>query len=322
VIWVGRRWSKLSCHVVLTKILEKSMVDSSKLKLLIELPFDEDVNFRGKVRVLRDKAIPSATVLVNETITQNKWMLDNLLKTGNISEAIHRLREGSYHLFLEAEAKFNVDIVNYIGQHVETPRKILEAIIEEKLPDSAKMSQIRESVQSICGEYAGRIMPYIYIICQSNTQSRRSRAGQVFEQIIYSMYNLYEYPFDSQQKLGRDHFQKVGLGKKVDSVLPGIKEFETRRDKVIIGTMKTTLRERWQEVVEEIERTRIPKIYLLTADDDIARSKALEMGKHNIVLVVYKSVKDTEDLRDLLNIISFEQYFLQEVPNELSFWGK
>jgi hypothetical protein len=38
--------------------------------------------------------------------------------------------------------------------------------------------------------------------------------------------------------------------------------------------------------------------------------------------VVYKSVKDTEDLRDLLNIISFEQYFLQEVPNELSFWGK
>ena len=298
------------------------MVAPDQLKLLIDLPPEEDGKFRETVRTLRDKLIPSPSVLVSKAIANNKEMLDALLKTANISYVIHRLRQGSYNLFLETEAQFNIDIVNYIGQHVDTPKLLLQEIIKRKLPDSTNLLEVRGKVREICGEYAGRIMPYIYIICQSNTQSRRSRAGQVFEQIIYAMYNLYSYNFDSQQKLGREHFQKVGLGKKVDSVLPGIKEFETRRDKVIIGTMKTTLRERWQEVVEEIERTKIPKIYLLTADRDIARSKALEMGKHNIVLVVYREVKEETDLSDLRNIISFEQYFLDEVPSELAFWKK
>ena len=298
------------------------MVAPDQLKLLIDLPPEEDGKFRETVRTLRDKLIPSPSVLVSKAIANNKEMLDALLKTANISYVIDRLRQGSYNLFLEIEAQFNIDIVNYIGQHVDTPKLLLQEIIKRKLPDSTNLLEVRGKVREICGEYAGRIMPYIYIICQSNTQSRRSRAGQEFEQIIYAMYNLYSYKFDSQQKLGREHFQKVGLGKKVDSVLPGIKEFETRRDKVIIGTMKTTLRERWQEVVEEIERTKIPKIYLLTADRDIARSKALEMGKHNIVLVVYREVKEETDLSDLRNIISFEQYFLDEVPSELAFWKK
>jgi hypothetical protein len=34
--------------------------------------------------------------------------------------------------------------------------------------------------------------------------------------------------------------------------------------------MKTSLRERWQEVAEEIERTKIPEIHLLTVDEDIS----------------------------------------------------
>ena len=107
---------------------------------------------------------------------------------------------------------------------------------------------------------------------------------------------------------------------KTNSVLPSINAFETCRDKVIIGTMKTTLRERWQELVEEIKRTKIPKIYLLAADEDIAKNKASEMAKHNIVLVVYKAIKSKAELIKLRNIISFETYFLEEVRNELKYW--
>jgi hypothetical protein len=84
--------------------------------------------------------------------------------------------------------------------------------------------------------------------------------------------------------------------------------------------MKTTLRERWQEVVEELDRTKVPKIYLLTVDEDIALSKAQEMGNHNIVLVVYESVKRQAALAGLKNIISFETYFHDELASELSYW--
>jgi hypothetical protein len=49
--------------------------------------------------------------------------------------------------------------------------------------------------------------------------------------------------------------------------------------------MKTSLRERWQEVAEEIERTKIPEIHLLTVDEDISKNKAQEMANHNIIVI-------------------------------------
>jgi hypothetical protein len=306
----------------ITKQIDSKLLPSSNeaLQLLIELPKAEKEKFEKLVRKMRGSIIPSPTEIVDRALSTNTALLKSASEHKSISEAIYVLRNEAYQLFLQEEAKFNVQIVEHIGKNVETPKKILESIIEKKLTQGQKFSEIKDSVINICGEYAGRIMPYIYIICQSNTQSRRSRAGETFEQIIYKLYSTFNYPYDSQKKIGRKIFQDKGLGKKVDSVLPGIKAFEKRRDKVIVGTMKTTLRERWQEVVEEIERTKIPKIYLLTADDDIAMNKVSEMGKHNIVLVVYRKIKEKQDLRTLRNIISFETYFLEEVPNELGYW--
>ena len=84
--------------------------------------------------------------------------------------------------------------------------------------------------------------------------------------------------------------------------------------------MKTSLRERWQEVAEEIERTKIPEIHLLTVDDYISENKAEEMGKHNIVVVAYSWVANTEKLKAAKNIVSFEEYFFEEIPNIINFW--
>lgn len=96
----------------------------------------------------------------------------------------------------------------------------------------------------------------------------------------------------------------------------------TNVDKTIIGSMKTTLRERWQEVVEEVSRSNIPCIYLLTVDDDISENKAIQMGNHNIVLVVINSVKNQPHLKDKRSIINFENYFLEEIPNIMKYWGE
>ena len=129
------------------------------------------------------------------------------------------------------------------------------------------------------------------------------------------------YDYDSQSKVGRTTFDQLGLGKKVDSILPNIECYSKRRDKTIIGTMKTTLRERWQEVAEEIERTKIPAIHLLTADDNISRSKAQEMSNHNIIVVAYSWVANSNKLKDMKNIISFEEYLFKEIPNIVKFWN-
>ena len=136
------------------------------------------------------------------------------------------------------------------------------------------------------------------------------------------IYDLLDYPYDSQGRVGRKIFDDVGLGKKVDSILPSIDNFTTLRNKTIIGTMKTTLRERWQEVAEEIERTKIPVIHLLTVDDNISRSKADEMSKHNIVVVAYDWVANSKKLKEARNIVSFEDYFFEEIPQIIRYWKK
>ncbi|MPT32704.1 MAG: hypothetical protein E2600_13785 [Chryseobacterium sp.] len=198
---------------------------------------------------------------------------------------------------------------------------MLDILIEQNIAGKSG-EDLRESVRDLCGEYAGRVFPYLYALSLSNTNSRRSRAGKTFEAIIYKIYDLLGYSFDSQNRLGRKIFNDVGLGKKVDSVLPGIAEFNQRRNKTIIGTMKTSLRERWQEVAEEIERTKIPEIHLLTVDEDISVSKAAEMGNHNIVIVAFSWIAESEKLKKAKNIVSFEEYFFEEIPGIIEYWKK
>ena len=82
------------------------------------------------------------------------------------------------------------------------------------------MQQELEKIRCSFGNFAGSISPYIYQLCLSNTQSRRSRAGKVFEGIIYFLYEHYNYQYESQAKIGKKTFSRLGLGKVVDSVLP------------------------------------------------------------------------------------------------------
>ncbi|OPA77376.1 hypothetical protein BFG04_03960 [Campylobacter pinnipediorum subsp. pinnipediorum] len=110
----------------------------------------------------------------------------------------------------------------------------------------------------------------------------------------------------------------MGLGKIVDSILPSADAFSEFRNQCIIGSMKTTLRERWQEVVEEINRSNLPNIYLLTTDNNISENQIKQMREHNIILVVNKEVKDT--FLNYRNVISFETYLTTNIPQVLKYW--
>jgi hypothetical protein len=224
-----------------------------------------------------------------------------------------------YSEFLEDEAKFNVVVMQNLQATLKTPKNILEQLIEENIT-GLEQDLLFERIRSLCGEYTGRVFPYMYRLALSNTQSRRSRAGKTFEAIIYKIYAALGYEFDSQSKVGRKTFEELGLGKKVDSILPSIDCYSKRRNKTIIGTMKTTLRERWQEVAEEIERTKIPEIHLLTVDEGISSGMAQAMANHNIVIVTYDWIANSDSLSSKDNIISFEDYMFKEIPSILKFW--
>lgn len=284
----------------------------------MEIPDTEKEAFADTIKSYRSRYIKKASDVVNDIFEKNDF--SKLLKSEKkVSFVIEKVRELGWRAFLVEEAEFNAILLRDLHKKLETPRAILDHLISSEILNE-KGENLRDKIKEVCGEYAGRISPYIYALSLSNTQSRRSRAGATFEALIYKIYEILGYPFDSQRKLGKRVFELEGLGKKVDSVLPSLEAFKQRRNKTIIGTMKTTLRERWQEVAEEIDRTNIPEIHLLTVDEEIAKNKAEEMKLHNIIIVALDRVKNNPALRDMKNIISFEDYFYDEIPQKLEFW--
>lgn len=279
----------------------------NKHKIITEIPLNEREEFKSFVETYRKQFIRSSEFLVNEVFEENADLIVSL-KNHDVSSVIEMTREMVWHKYLIEEEKFNTALLKDLHRKIKTPAAILDEIIENS-----------SDMRTGSGEYAGRVYPYIYQLSLSNTNSRRSRSGSVFQFIIYRIYRELGYEYDSQKKVGTKVFSQVGLGKVVDSVLPGVKQFEQNRRKTIIGTMKTSLRERWQEVVEEIHRTNIPQIFLLTVDEKISKEGAEKMSQHNVTLVVPQRIK-VNLLQEMSNIISFEDYFFKEIPNIISYW--
>lgn len=295
------------------------MNKKTNIPIIIEIPKDEQKELENLIKKYRKQHIRISQEIVEKVFNENKSFIKQVQK-GNVSKSIANLREVVWKEYLEDEVHFNVLLMQDLHKILDTPKEILDAILKKDF-NKLKGNDLKEEIIKICGEYAGRVYPYIYKISLSNTNSRRSRAGKTFEAIVYKIYECLDYSFDSQGKVGRKTFTELGLGKKVDSILPSISAYEKRRNKTIIGTMKTSLRERWQEVAEEIERTKIPEIHLLTADEDISKSKAQEMNNHNIIVVAYDWIANSDSLKSMKNIISFEEYLFEEIPSILKFWS-
>lgn len=296
------------------------MSNKYDIPIIIEIPNQELDKFDALIKEYRIKYIRTSQQIVEFVLSENQEYL-NQIKAKKVSKCIYELREIVWQEYLSDEVNFNAILMRDLHKLLETPKEILEGLLVKNVADK-KGEELIVAIKEICGEYAGRVFPYIYRLSLSNTQSRRSRAGKSFETIIYKIYENFGYEYDSQSKVGRKTFDDLGLGKKVDSILPNIKCYAERRNKTIIGTMKTSLRERWQEVAEEIERTKIPEIHLLTADENIPKSKAQEMANHNIIVVTYDWVANSETLKPMKNIISFEAYLFEEIPNILKFWNE
>ena len=296
------------------------MSSKKQIPTIIEIPKSELKELDKLIRTYRNKHIRNSQEIVDKVFEDNPTLLPKI-KKGKVSKSIAELREIVWNEYLKDEVEFNVILMKDLYKILDTPKKILDLLLTNKITE-LKGEKLRKEIVKLCGEYAGRIFPYVYRISLSNTQSRRSRAGKTFEAIIYKIYECLDYTFDSQSKVGRKTFTELGLGKKVDSILPNIQAYEKRRNKTIIGTMKTSLRERWQEVAEEIERTKIPEIHLLTADETISKNKAQEMNNHNIIVVAYEWIANSEPLKPMKNIISFEEYLFEEIPSILKFWTK
>lgn len=145
----------------------------------------------------------------------------------------------------------------------------------------------------------------------SISQSRKSRAGKAFEFIIDEMLTRLGYPFSDQVVID---------GAKPDYVMPSEEYFRQKPLDSIIFTAKRTLRERWRQVVTEANKGY--GYYLATIDEKITRSQIEQAESHKIYIVVPKSLKETVPAYvNSYSVISFEQFFEQQLDPAMKRWG-
>lgn len=132
---------------------------------------------------------------------------------------------------------------------------------------------------------------HMYVLSLSNTQSRRSRAGKEFESIIELILIGAGVSLDSQGNIGKQEFLNKGLGKLVDLVSPGVLEYIINKRDTVLISAKTTLRERWQEVPEEMIRTGAREMFLATLDTSISDDVLNTLYEANIQITTTKDIK-------------------------------
>ena len=162
------------------------------------------------------------------------------------------------------------------------------------------------SVDEAIKKYVNIFPEHIYQLCLSNTQSRRSRSGKEFEHIIELILIGAGISLDSQGNIGKEFFAEKGLGKLVDTVSPGVVEFEINKRNSVLISAKTTLRERWQEVPEEMGRTGAREMFLATLDEKISLNVLNTLYEANIQLTTTERNKK-ENLNNNDRILSFEE---------------
>ncbi len=95
------------------------------------------------------------------------------------------------------------------------------------------------------------------------------------------------------------------LGKLVDIVSPGVVHYGINKRNTILISAKTTLRERWQEVPEEMGRTGAREMFLATLDEGISNDVLTTLYESNIQVTTTRRIKDTY-YKDNARVLTFE----------------
>lgn len=203
----------------------------------------------------------------------------------NASGMVEAMRDQCWSDFLIEEKAFTSHMLEYL-------------IIEDEYRGLNNEDSIKK--------YVNEFPEHIYQLCLSNTQSRRSRAGKEFEHIIELIFIGAGVPLDSQGNIGKDYFVEKGLGKLVDTVSPGVTEFEINKRNAVLISAKTTLRERWQEVPEEMGRTGAREMFLATLDEKVSDNVLNTLYEANIQLTTTAGNKE-KNFKNNSRVLSFEE---------------
>lgn len=231
---------------------------------------------------------------------ENRAIMDRVMELildefdGNIltikdhyDELVTRVESMAYEVYLEYQSNYGYKVLSALGDY---------------LMKTGAISTVQDIPEALGDSF--ETLDKFFL---SLGQSRKARAGKVFEQIHSRLFRTLGYPFTEQPVIGG----------KPDFVMPNLEAYRSMSMECIIFTAKRTLRERWRQIVTE--GTGGAVFYLATIDQSITEQQFVEMKGHKIYAVVPKSIKDSKySLSN--NVISFREFFINHLDPKMKIW--
>lgn len=261
--------------------------------------------FADAIRRIRRQQMPSSDQIVAEAFGELR-VTSGSLSSEDVRAGFNRLLREVWQKTLEVLERYEepayggAAVAALTGLHAEdlrNARRLMKAYGD----DAAALEIV---VQRLFKKW----YPELRTLFLSVSQSRKSRGGKDFELQIGRLLNLMDVSYEPTDATYR-----------VDFMIPSYEHYQRNRNQCIVVSAKRTLRERWQEVVDELHKMNCPNVYLATADEQISEDKKNDIWRRNIYLVVWDEVKARSFAADD-SVVSYTQLANVIIPHFAPFW--
>jgi hypothetical protein len=236
-------------------------------------------DWENLIRNTRSNFIKDETHYIKLAVEKNIKIIDDT------SNFIKKVRSDAYHeFFLKDEYIFSKNIL-------------------KNLSDLTEYNKEQNNTHQFIDEY----FEHIYKLCLSNTQSRRSRAGDGFETLVEKILIHKKIPYQDKSLLTENNLEV----KEIDFIIPSKEQYIADKKKVIAISCKTSLRERWEQVVAEKDHIGLKEILLFTIGDDLKKNNK-RITERGIIIVTFPEIKKKYPKEK--NVITFEEAFDKYIP--------
>lgn len=267
---------------------------------------DPDVNiFLKRVRQIRGQHLPSSERIVAETFVRLGLTEEHIQAIAVRSDFNNLLRKVFEETLVTLENyERPIYSIHAIGELAKMRQVDLVRAREHMKLAGDDFSAFQQAVESLLKDW------YFHFrqLFLSVSQSRKTRGGKDFELQIAELLRLAGFPFEPQHKQFR-----------VDFMMPSYAHYGQDRTQCILLSAKRTLRERWQEVVDELHKMNCPNVFIATTDNVISAGKKEEIAKRNIKLVVFDEVKLKLFPKDNM-VVDFTFLVNKVIPTWHQFW--
>lgn len=211
--------------------------------------------------------IPKVDVILEEAISKirkdNPGLLEPASLMSAFSDAVEAVFAAAYDAYKDHE------------------KTEIDRFVEERMSGWAETTPLEEIKRN------AKEMAYGIIgLEKSLKQSRSSRAGKTFERIVQELLSLAGIPSESVTR-GDERYNLS----RIDLVIPDKRTAAETPDKAHFVSLKTSLRERWKQVVEEQSSGQRTHLVTLLQGETLANNVAEQIVDHGIFLYVPDKIK-------------------------------